>query len=101
MNFTLPDFTPAIPEIFMLVMISVVLIVDLFVSDERRIITYLLAQATLVVTAVLTLGLIGTETQITFNGSFVLDPLAAVSKLVIYGVVLVAFAYSRHYLRAR
>ena len=47
-NTVLPDFLPALPEIFLLVMACAVMIVDLFVKSERRTASYLLAQFTLV-----------------------------------------------------
>ena len=44
--FPMPDFLPAMPEIFLLVMACVVMIVDLFVKSERRTASYLLTQLT-------------------------------------------------------
>ena len=46
MEFIMPLW-PAYPELFLLVMTCVVLIVDLFVSDDNRIVTYGLTQFTL------------------------------------------------------
>ena len=54
MDFISPNLAPALPEIFLLGMICVVIVADLFVDDQNRIITYLLAQASLLGTAVLT-----------------------------------------------
>ena len=54
MEYEIPDFLLAAPEIFMLTMVCVILIVDLFLPDHRRVWTYVLAQATLVVPTTLT-----------------------------------------------
>ena len=40
MDFISPNFAPALPEIFLLGMICVVIVADLFVDDRNRIITY-------------------------------------------------------------
>ena len=48
MNYEIPDFLLAAPEIFLLAMVSVILIVDLFLPDRRRVWTYVLTQITLV-----------------------------------------------------
>ena len=55
MNFTMPNLLPAYPEIFLLIMVSVVLVVDLFLPERLRYVTYLLSQLTLAGCAVLTL----------------------------------------------
>ena len=101
MNFEMPNFALALPEIFVLCMACIVLLVDLFVGERNRFITYLLAQATLVGAAVLTLGLASSEVQYTFGGSFVRDTMGDVLKAFIYLATLMVFVYSRDYLRAR
>ncbi|MGD8566683.1 MAG: NADH-quinone oxidoreductase subunit NuoN [Gammaproteobacteria bacterium] len=101
MTIDMPDFVPAIPEIVVLSMACIILVADLFISDERRVITYLLALATLVVAAMLTINLHETETVYTFSGTFVKDPMADVLKLFIYLVSAVVFIYARGYLAAR
>ena len=51
MQFAVPDFAPATPEIFLLVATGLVLLIDLFLKDSQRFITYVLSQATLLITA--------------------------------------------------
>ncbi len=99
--FVAPDFGPAVPEILMLVMASLVLIVDLFVSDRRKGITFSLSLLTLAVVAAATAMTANEGTVVTFSGSFILDPLARVLKLFTYAVVAVVFLYSRAYLADR
>ncbi len=101
MNFEMPNFALALPEIFVLCMACIVLLVDLFVGERNRFVTYLMAQATLVGAMVLTLGLSSSEAQYTFGGSFVRDTMGDVLKAFIYLAVLMVFVYSRDYLRAR
>ncbi len=101
MNFEMPNFALALPEIFVLCMACIVLLVDLFVGERNRFITYLMAQATLVGAMVLTLGLSSGEVQYTFDGSFVRDTMGDVLKACIYLAVLIVFVYSRDYMRAR
>jgi NADH-quinone oxidoreductase subunit N len=99
--FQLPNFMPAIPEIFMLSMACVILIADLYVTDRNRVFTYLLSLAALVGTAVLTIAMHTGETVYTFNGSFVSDTMADVLKVFVYLITAVAFVYSRNYLAER
>ena len=101
MAFVTPDFSPALAEIVLGFGLCLVLVADLYVSDRRRDLTYLLTMATLVATAWAagTTGLDGQ--QITFSGSFVADPMARLLKLVAIIGVAVVFLYSRAYLRDR
>ncbi|WP_455221690.1 NADH-quinone oxidoreductase subunit NuoN [Kaarinaea lacus] len=98
MTIDMPNFVPAIPELFVLSMACIILIADLYVSDERRVITYLLSLATLVVAAMLTINLHSTETIYTFSGTFIKDPMSDVLKLFIYLVSAIVFIYARGYL---
>jgi NADH-quinone oxidoreductase subunit N len=101
MDFVMPNFAPAIPEIFVLGMACLILIVDLFVREDNRIITYLLAQATLVGAAVFTLSSYPDQLILTFSDTFVRDRMGDVLKIFIYLVTAVVFLYSRDYLRTR
>jgi NADH-quinone oxidoreductase subunit N len=101
MTIDMPNFIPAIPELFVLSMACIILIADLYVSDERRVITYLLSLATLVVAAMLTINLHSTETIYTFSGTFIKDPMSDVLKLFVYLVSAIVFIYARGYLSDR
>ncbi len=93
------DLLPAAPEISMLGLICVVLIADLFVDDERRIITFWLSIAALAITAA-SLVLTAPESRtLLFAGSYVSDQLSQVLKLTAVGVVAVGFLYARDYLQ--
>ncbi|KPK11338.1 MAG: NADH:ubiquinone oxidoreductase subunit N [Acidithiobacillales bacterium SG8_45] len=101
MTFEIPNFTPAIPEIFVLTMACVILMVDLLLTDRSRVVSYLLAQATLVGAALLTLAGMSTASVSTFSGMYVQDPMGDMLKLVMYLAVFIAFVYSRDYIQLR
>lgn len=101
MNFVMPNFAPAIPEIFVLCMACLVLIVDLFLREDNRIISYWLTQVTLVGAAILTLTSYPNQLILTFSDTFVRDRMGDVLKMFIYLVTAVVFLYSREYLRTR
>jgi NADH-quinone oxidoreductase subunit N len=92
---------PAMPEIFVFSMACAILVIDLFLSERMRAVSYWLTQATLVGAAVLTLKLATIAPVFTFNGMFVADSLADLLKLGTYAITFFVFAYSRDYLRDR
>ncbi len=95
-----PFYWVAAPEIVLLALICVVLIADLFVDDDHRIVTYWLSIIALAVTLLTILSTNPGGTELTFNGSYVSDPLSQVLKIAVTGFVGIAFIYSRDYLRA-
>jgi NADH-quinone oxidoreductase subunit N len=99
--FVIPDFGPAMAEIVLLAMASLILIADLFVPEKRKEITFTLCIAALAAVSGVTAFLAPAGTTVTFDGAFVLDPLARVLKLFTYAVVAVVFIYSREYLKER
>ena len=100
MQYILPLW-PAYPELFLLLMVCVILVADLFVSDDNRIVTYGLTQATLIGCGVLTYLTATGEPVYTFSGMFVSDLMSSVLKLMTYIVTIVVLVYSRSYLVAR
>ena len=99
--FVIPNFDPAVPELALLIMASIVLIVDVYQPPERRIVTYWLSQVSLAITAYLVLDAYQLGVVETFQGTFRLDALAVVLKLAIIGVSMVVLAYSRDFLEER
>jgi len=92
---------PAYPELFLLVMVCVILIADLFVSDDNRGITYALTQLALGGCVAITWITSSSEPVYTFSGMFVDDRMSDVLKLLVYATVMVALVYSRAYAAAR
>lgn len=101
MTFEMPNFQPALPEMFILGMSCLILILDLFLSERTRVVTYLLAQTTLVGAFILSLSLFNGASELTFTDTFILDPMASLLKLFVYGAAFMVFLYSHSYLRAR
>ena len=102
--FDVPNFFPALPEMFLLAGACVLLIADLFVKQERRGLTFALAQAVLAGCAGLTaFVLVSTEGALlyTFSNLFVADVMSHVLKLVAYVAVSVTLVYSHQYLADR
>ncbi len=97
----MPNLALAMPEIFLLCMTCIVLVVDLFMSDKRRIITYLLAQLSLLGAVVITYNQMDGETVRGFSDSFVRDAMGDILKIFIYVITAVVFLYARPYLQAR
>ena len=93
------EFSPASPEITLLILLCVVLVADLFIRDERRVITVWLAIGSMAITAWATLASAPVERTMLFDGSYVSDPLSQVLKLGAILLVAVGFLYSRDYLR--
>ncbi len=101
MHFPASDFAAAYAEIFLLTAACVILLVDLWVSDERRDITYYLSLGALVITALITVTNPAESRSEVFAGTFVADQLSDLLKLFSYIVVGVVFVYSRGYLIQR
>ena len=101
MNFIAPDVSPALPELFVLLMACVVVVADAYLPPPQRHLTYRLSQLTLLGAAVLTLLSYTHEAVITFHGQFVRDTLGDILKLGIYFCTVLVFLYSRQYLRDR
>jgi len=97
----MPDFVLASPEIFLLTAACIVLVADLFISDENRVLTYVLAQLSLLGTLVATIVVAPTEASYTFSGTYISDPMGTVLKCAIYLVIAMVFLYSRSYLKDR
>ncbi len=89
------------PEIFVLAMTCAILVVDLFLKDAERAVTYWLSQMTLVLATVITLATQVTTPEVALFGQFVADPMASVLKVFIYITTFAAFLYSRRYLQVR
>jgi len=94
----MPELMPAAAEIFLITAICVVLLVDAFLKDEQRMVTFRLAMLALIGTALCSAYYGMDETVTTLNGAFVADPAGNVLKLFSYLVVGMAFLYSRDYL---
>lgn len=93
------NFMPAYAEIFVLTAACVILLVDLFLKDSQRIVTYVLTLLTLAGAAWITANYGAAARTVTFDGLFVADPLGDVLKIFAYGATGVCLLYSREYLQ--
>ena len=89
----------AAAEIFLLSAVCVILLVDVFLSDRSRWITYGLSLLTLAGTAYMTVRFAVDSRVTAFDGMFIADPMGDVLKLFSYGTVAVSLLYSREYLQ--
>lgn len=101
MDFLSPDFAPAYPEIFLLIMVCVVMLADLVAGEKRRYVAYLLAQIALIGCALLTFIPFSTDQSYTFSGMFVDDAMSDILKLMVYATVGSVLIYSREYITIR
>jgi len=96
------NLAPAYPEIILLLLTPVILIVDMYLPREKRIVTWLLSLTAIVICAGFSLHLLaGYSTVHTFDGMFVSDPLANLLKLCAYLALFVTLLYSRRYIDDR
>ncbi|MEW5966542.1 MAG: NADH-quinone oxidoreductase subunit NuoN [Pseudomonadota bacterium] len=95
------QFAPALPEVFVLAMVSLILLIDAALGDGKRYITYALSLATIAGAAFLTAQDFSTVPVLALGGLFIDDPLSDALKLFLYLTVAVVMVYSRDYLRQR
>jgi len=98
MNFVIPSFAPAIPEMVFLGLISFILVADTFWSKRYQFATYYATQVSLIIVGYFIISSFTTAPVITFDGSFIRDSFADVLKLFTIIVSLGVFLFSREYL---
>ena len=98
---TWSDVAPAGAEVFLLAAACVLLLVDLFLDDRRRWISYLLAIVALAGAAAISSQVGAGFRQAALFGHYVSDPMGTVLKLFNYAVAAVVLLYSRDYLAKR
>ena len=98
---TTADFLPIWPELILLIMVSVILVADLFVRDDQRGGIYLLSLLTLGACALVTISSSRPDVVFAFHGMFVDDPMSDLLKVMVYIAVAVMLVYSRGYVTVR
>jgi NADH-quinone oxidoreductase subunit N len=93
----------AAPEFWVLIMACVILVVDLFLSKERRGIIHMLAMITLVFAAIITLradyASAGAGSALAFNGAYIRDQMGDMLKLFSFLVLGMVYIYAKFNLR--
>ena len=95
---TQDDLHLVVPEMFLCAAAFGVLMVDLFLSEQRRALTHFLALLILVALAVLTVRELASAPVMAFSGFFVRDLAGDVLKLSMYAVTALVFVYAKPYL---
>lgn len=85
------------PELFVLVMLCVVLLVDLFIPQRQQRLTYTLTQVTLISVTLFSLWLYSDKTVVLMHGMLIHDHLTSVLRITIYVMSIFVFLYSRDY----
>ena len=75
------DYIAAAPEMTLLGLICVVMIVDLFVEQENRIVTFWLSMLSLAVLAIVLWATAPEVRTVVFYGAYVSDPLSQILKI--------------------
>ena len=96
------NLTLLFPEVFLVIAASAILLIDMFLSDGKRYITYVLSLLTLFGCALLNLDLLNSGiTEYTFHNMFVTDPMSNLLKMFSYLAVGLTLIYSRQYVTGR
>lgn len=101
MKFDTAELITVAPEITLLTLACGVLLLDLFVKEESRIITGLVTIGSLLFTAAVVAVGMGGEPQLVFTGSIVRDPMGDVLKIAMLLITAMVFLYSGDYQKAR
>lgn len=101
MNWTDLTIFPAVPELVLTGVLFAILLVDLWLNDRQRWITCTLSVIGLILTAAVQCLVWKQQPQYAFHDMFVLDGMAQLAKLCMYGLVIAVFIYSQAYLRVR
>jgi NADH-quinone oxidoreductase subunit N len=95
------NYWAALPEIVILAAASLILLIDLFVPDERRHVSYWLTQLALLLATSVTLTTLRLDAIKGYHGLVVDDMLADFLRIACFVAVSLMLFYSRSYLVAR
>lgn len=96
------NLLPAYPELLLVVAISAILLIDMFLPDARRGVTYWLSLGAIALCAVINFAfLTDADTIYTFSNMFVSDPMSNLLKIGCYIAVAASFVYSRDFVEQR
>jgi NADH-quinone oxidoreductase subunit N len=101
MTFESLNIAIALPEVFLLAMACLVLVIDVYLPQDKRNLTYVFSQFSLIITLVLLLGNQTDTRVLAFNDLFVQDAMADALKMFIIIISFGVFVYSREYLQQR
>ena len=93
------DYHALLPELILSGTILLVLIVDVFLSERRKWLAMPLGLMGVLATLAATLTLIGGDTRVMFDGTYVVDNFALLFKVFFMAVAVVVLALSLRYFR--
>ena len=88
----------ATPEIFLLSTICLILLLDLFLREDGRTVTYLLSIVALLATALLVYSRMDGQKIVGLNDTYVRDDLSGILKVSMLLLTALVFVYARKYL---
>ena len=95
------NYGAALPEIVILAAASLILLIDLFIPDDRRHVSYWLTQLALLLATCVTLTTLRLDSIRGYHGLVVDDMLADFLRIACFVSVSLMLFYSRGYLAAR
>jgi NADH-quinone oxidoreductase subunit N len=98
---TIPSLFPVLPEIVLLAAACAILILDLFLADEQKRVSYWLTQLTLFACAAITVVTANAEPVRAMNGLVIDDMLSDLLKFFVYVALSLTLFFSRDYLALR
>lgn len=101
MDFQLLDLYTLVPEIFLLIGVSAILLLDLFLSEKQRDVTFFFSLIVLVITSILPWFFYDVDPRVIMNGLIVSDSLGAALKSFLCLLIAVGLVYSKKYLLSR
>ena len=101
MNWSDLNLMPALPEVALLSLLVLLLLADLWVSDDKRRWTHYGALATVAVTAVVQLAVWEQGSTSSFNGMYIADGMSRLAKMVLYALTFTLFVYAKPYNQVR
>ena len=97
---TVADLMPLLPELVLIGSAFALLMLDLFLSEKQRVVTHVLAIASLIVVALMVIMGVGGQGTV-LSGMFIRDNMADVLKIGACLVSALALVYAWSYLRER
>jgi NADH-quinone oxidoreductase subunit N len=95
------NLVPVYPEIFLVIAASAILLIDMYLTDAKRHITYALSIVTLIICIALSVADFSSPVTYTFSNMFVSDPMSNLLKIFSYAAVGMTLIYSRQYVTDR
>lgn len=101
MQLAATDYIAALPQIFLLGMVCVILLLGVWIQKGRDSVLHMASLGTIAGLAVLTGGQLVHHSQLAFHGMIIQDAMGDVLMLFAYAITAAVLVYARSYLKAR